>query len=70
MPDARYPRQLPSLSLPLLTSIQGYKNQLVFLKIVENRWNRTGPNLKTAEFIVSKFQKKIKISKIYVKKID
>jgi hypothetical protein len=42
-----------------------------FLKITKNRRNRTGPDLKTAEkilFTVSKFQKKIKISKIYVKK--
>jgi hypothetical protein len=48
--------------------VQGYKNRSVFSKIVKNRWNRTGLNLKTVEilFTVSKFQKKIKISKIYV----
>jgi hypothetical protein len=34
---------------------QGYKNQSVFSKIAENRWNQIGPNLKTAEFTVSKF---------------
>jgi hypothetical protein len=42
------------------------KNRSVFPKITENRRNQTGPNLKIAEFTVSKFQKKIKINKIYV----
>jgi hypothetical protein len=42
------------------------KNRSVFPKIAENRRNQTGPNLKIAEFTVSKFQKKIKINKIYV----
>jgi hypothetical protein len=27
--------------------VQGYKNRSVFSKIVKNRWNRTGLNLKT-----------------------
>jgi dTDP-4-dehydrorhamnose 3,5-epimerase-like enzyme len=35
---------------------QGYKNQLVFLKITENRWNWTGPNLKIAKNIVHCFK--------------
>jgi hypothetical protein len=40
---------LPSNPTPLYppTPLQGYKNRSVFLKIVENRWNRTGLNLKT-----------------------
>jgi hypothetical protein len=33
----------------------------------KNRWNWTGLNLKTVENTVSKFKKKIKINKIYVK---
>jgi hypothetical protein len=35
---------------------QGYKNRLVFPKIAENRWNRTGPNLKIAKNIVHCFK--------------
>jgi hypothetical protein len=48
---------------------QGYKNRPNFLKFGENRWNRAGPNLKTAKIIVHcfKISEKIKISKIYVK---
>jgi hypothetical protein len=51
---------------------QGYKNRLNFLKFGENRRNRAGPNSKTDRllFTVSKFQKKIKVSKKYVKKLD
>jgi hypothetical protein len=47
----------------------GYKNRPVFLKIIENRWNQNGPNLKTAKITVYclNFLKRIKISKIYVK---
>jgi hypothetical protein len=51
------------------TPRQGYKNRLNFLKFGENRQNRASPNSKTAKllFTVSKFQKKIKVSKKYVK---
>jgi hypothetical protein len=56
----------------IMCHIQGYKNRPNFLKFGENRRNRAGLNLKTVEilFTVSKFQKKIKIRKIYVKKLD
>jgi hypothetical protein len=35
---------------------QGYKNRPVFLKIIENLWNPTGLNLKTAEITVYCFK--------------
>jgi hypothetical protein len=46
------------------------KTRLNFSKFGENQWNRAGLNYKTVEilFTVSKFQKKIKVSKKYVKK--
>jgi hypothetical protein len=34
----------------------GYKNRPFFLKIVENRWNRIGPNLKIIEFTIYCFK--------------
>jgi hypothetical protein len=40
----------------IFTFQQGYKNRSVFLKIAENRWNRTGLNLKSVEFIVHCFK--------------
>jgi hypothetical protein len=48
----------------------GLKNRRNFPKFGENRWNRADLNLKTVEilFIVSKFQKKIKIRKNICKK--
>jgi hypothetical protein len=48
------------------------KNRLNFLKFGENRWNWVGPNLKTVKNTVQcfKISEKIKISKIYVKKLD
>jgi hypothetical protein len=56
--------------LPPLASQPGLqKSAGFFLKIIENRRNRTGPHLKTTKNIVHcfKISKKIKISKIYVK---
>jgi hypothetical protein len=73
--SSRYPTECRSTFEPChhdLTRAQCYKSWPVFLKITENRWNRTGLNLKTVEFTIHcfKIQKKIKISKIYVKKLD
>jgi hypothetical protein len=54
------------------TPDQSYKNQSIFLKFGENQRNQAGPNFKIVEilFTVLKFWKNIKISKIYVKKLD
>jgi hypothetical protein len=41
------------------------KKPTCFSKIVENQWNQTD-----SLFTISKFQKKIKIRKIYVQKLD
>jgi hypothetical protein len=45
----------PGPTVPLRVPI-GLKNRPVFLKITENRWNRTDLNLKTAEFTVHCFK--------------
>jgi hypothetical protein len=70
-------RPLPLTRLLLVSPVtlspsQGYKNRSIFLKIIENRCNWTGPTLKTTKITVHYFKisKKIKINKIYVKKLD
>jgi hypothetical protein len=68
------PRKAAEMGKPMhaTNSIQGNKNRSNFSKFGENWRNRVGPNSKTAEllFTVSKFQKKIKVSKKYKKKLD
>jgi hypothetical protein len=70
-------RPLPLTRLLLVSPVtlspsQGYKNRSIFLKITENRCNWTGLTLKTTKITVHcfKISKKIKINKIYVKKLD
>jgi hypothetical protein len=54
-----------------LQLLQAQQNEEIGLQkpaeFSKNRWNWAGPNLKTVENIVSKFKKRIKINKIYVK---
>jgi hypothetical protein len=54
-----------------LQLLQAQQNEEIGLQkpaeFSKNRWNWAGPNLKTVENTVSKFKKKIKINKIYVK---